>query len=259
MILHDQLNRKLQIAQTPERIVSLVPSITELLFDIGLGEFIVGRTKFCIHPKDILAVAKIGGTKNPDISKINALKPDLVISNKEENNIEDVEAIADFSPVYVSNINNINDLLGLIADLKIIFPNAITDEVINKLNLISQSKTQKIPIINTCYLIWQDPLMTVGGDTFINYMLEHYGFKNIFYDQKRYPSPTNDHIKSLKPEVIMLSSEPYPFGEKHINYYEKLFPYSKVILVDGEAFSWYGSRIIKTNDYLIKLYTSVLE
>lgn len=241
------------------RIVSLVPSLTELLVDLGLGSQLVGVTKFCVHPKDLKkSVAVVGGTKNPKHELIFQLEPTHIIANIEENNKEDVEAfrkMADVS-VHVSEIKNTDDLAALIKTYGVIF------SVENQAKQIS-SKVREValqfekefalkPEISVAYFIWKDPWMSVGNDTFINYMLELCKFKNCTSNQQRYPEVKLNEISN---EVVFLSSEPFPFQETHVEFFSHLN--STCFLVDGEFFSWYGSRFLHSFEYLKKLRNAV--
>ncbi len=228
-----------------KRIVSLVPSLTELLVDLGITDSLKGRTRFCIHPKkEIESIEIIGGTKNPNIDKIRTIKPDLVIANKEENIKSDVEAIQEFSEVLVTDISTIEDALFAI--------HFIADKLerMNKAeplirNILSELDfANEFTPIETGYFIWKDPWMSVGNDTYIHDVMETFGLLNVFGDQSRYPSITMDLLKDANPALILLSSEPFPFKEKHITEIRAYLPDSKIQLIDGEWFSWYGSRML---------------
>ena len=243
----------------PSRIISLVPSQTELLHYIGLQKETVAITKFCIHPAEWFATkTRVGGTKSLDIEKIISLKPDLIIANKEENIKEQIEALAIKFNVWVTDVNNFEDALAMIQDIgKLTGKEAET----LALNLFIKEqfallRTNKI-FINTAYLIWKDPCMTIGGDTFINNMLQLAGFKNIFADRLRYPEVTIDEIKNAECRLLFLSSEPYPFAQKHIDELQPYLPGVKIILADGEMFSWYGSRLLKVPGYLNELTAKI--
>ncbi len=247
----DQLSRKIVLPITPKRIVSLVPSITELLYDLGLYQNIVGRTKFCIHPKEPLkTVAKIGGTKNVNFDRVAALQPDLIIANKEENQKEQIEHLSEHFPVWISDISTFADAMEMIKQLGIILekPNEANAIIQQSTTLLSEIKKQKKQ--RAAYLIWQKPYMSIGKDTYIHDMLFHCGFENVFGDQIRYPTFTLAELKERQPEIILLSSEPFPFKQKHITELQQIFPNCIIQLADGEAFSWYGTRFLKTFSYL---------
>ena len=228
-----------------KRIVSLVPSLTELLIDLGLKNELVGRTKFCIHPEDIVTgIPSIGGTKNPDTAKILGLNPDLIIANKEENRKEDIEQLSEDVEVILTEIDTIVEALDWILKL-----GSKLDKTQESHNLVSEINAllQKVPESNpaqTAYFIWKDPWMTVGSDTYIHDVMSMYGLLNVFGNQTRYPITNFAELSRLNPELILLSSEPYPFKEKHISELQKVCPESKIELINGEWFSWYGSRMV---------------
>ena len=231
------------------KVVSLVPSITEALFDLGLTENeVVGRTKFCIHPEEkVKNVAIIGGTKNINIDKIKALQPDLILANKEENIKEQVESLMNDFKVIVTNVENIEDNYYLLKSLGTIFNKEEKAQLFNLkiYEVLSQAKINST--IKVAYLIWKNPYMTVGSDTFIHKILSEIGFENIFKNQTRYPEIKTEDL--AKADIIMLSSEPFPFKEKHIEELKEFYPDKKIMIVDGEAFSWYGTHIAKCGDY----------
>lgn len=238
------------------KVVSLVPSITEALFDLGLTEHeVVGRTKFCIHPSEkVKSITTVGGTKNIQIEKVKTLQPDLIIANKEENVKEQVEELRKYCKVLLTDVSTIEDNYYLLKNLGNIFGlkekaqeyNLATYEALN----LSLQKPIKV-----AYLIWKNPYMTIGKDTFIHHILKEMGFINIFEKDLRYPEVTAKDLSSA--EVIMLSSEPFPFKEKHITELKGIYPDKKVILVDGEAFSWYGTHIAKSKNYYQQLIDSL--
>ncbi|SIQ88114.1 ABC-type Fe3+-hydroxamate transport system, substrate-binding protein [Chryseobacterium sp. RU37D] len=239
------------------KVVSLVPSITEALFDLGLTENeIVGRTKFCIHPKEsVKNVAVIGGTKNISIDKIKALQPDLILANKEENIKEQIEALVNDFNVIVTNVENIEDNYYLLKNLGKIFHKEDKAQLFNHkiYDVLNQAKINST--IKTAYLIWKNPYMTVGSDTFIHKVLTEIGFENIFENQKRYPKIQTEDL--VQADIIMLSSEPFPFKEKHIEELREFYPDKRIMIVDGEAFSWYGTHIAKCENYFKDLVSEV--
>lgn len=248
MQYRDQMDRSISIEKIPERIVSLVPSQTELLVDLGLNDRIVGVTKFCVHPKGFKrGKAIIGGTKNFNFERIESLKPDLIIGNKEENYKDGILRLAEEYPVWMSDIYNLADALQMMQSLGEITGSRekstkIIDGISSGFNDVISRKGTAI------YLIWQNPMITVGFNTFIDDMLQKAGFENLII-KERYPEICREEILELNPGFILLSSEPYPFQEKHLADYSKLFPKIKVKVVDGEIFSWYGSRLLKAPEY----------
>lgn len=233
------------------KIVSLVPSLTELLFHLGLEDQIVGRTKFCIHPSEkVKPVPKIGGTKNVNIQKVLDLKPDLILANKEENTKADIEALRHGCKVHVTEIANYKEAISAMGDIGLM-TNSV-EQTTSLINEIESAFSLTTPINNkpkVCYLIWQNPYMSIGSDTYIHDMLRICGFNNICSDQTRYPTLNIEDIQTKRPDYIFLSSEPFPFKQKHIDALQIYLPESKIILVDGEYFSWYGSRMVGAAQY----------
>lgn len=253
-VFYDQMNKAVHLQQTPKRIISIVPSQTELLFDMGLDERVVGVTKFCIHPADkVKHIPKIGGTKQLNIEGIHKLNPDLIIANKEENEQSQVEELMKHYPVWISDIHNLPGALDMITRLgeitgKEVTANQIIENIAQQFTLIQPAK----PKLGVIYLIWRKPYMATGSDTFINSMLQLCGLENII-QAGRYPALTVDDIITLKPDVLLLSSEPYPFGQKHIDEFKQMLPNTRIELIDGELFSWYGSRLLHSAAYFNKL------
>ena len=253
------MGRHISLSQVPKRIISLVPSQTELLFDLGLEKEVVGLTKFCIYPGDkVKDKIKIGGTKSYRLDRIKELKPDLIIGNKEENDKKQVEALMKEYPVWMSDIKDLESALEMIEKLGLILEKS--NEAIQLSSKIKTAFT-KLPTTNrplkTAYFIWKKPYMVAGNGTFIQEMLHIAGFQNVFASQDRYPKTSLEELKSIQPEVILLSSEPYPFAQKHIDEFKKVCPNAIVRLVDGELFSWYGSRLLKAPSYFKQLLVEV--
>ncbi len=246
----DMLHRRVEIPKEKLRIISLVPSQTELLYALGLNSEIVGQTVFCIHPQDEFKHAiKVGGTKKVKYDLIDSLNPNLIICNKEENTQEIVETLALKYPVWVSDIVDLNSAIAMINSI-----GEIVDKHIEAQKIADTIKQnfQALPIFEpkTClYLIWKNPYMAAANGTFINEMLKYTGFTNVLNTQNRYPEISENEIKELNPQVVLLSSEPYPFREKHIIELQHLLPNSKILLVDGEMFSWYGNRLVNSPQY----------
>lgn len=257
-LITDQSGRSVDIPSFPQRIISLVPSQTELLYHLGLEERVTGITKFCVHPEQwFRSKTRIGGTKSVKHEVIKQLQPDLVLANKEENMRDQVEELARHYPVWVSDIHNLDTALDMIIQVglitgKLMMAEAIERDIHHNFQLFSQQATLHSPL-NTCYLIWRNPWMTIGGDTFIHDMLSRCGFQNIFGDHNRYPEVTIDTLRNKNCQLLLLSSEPYPFKENHIAELQQELPDTKIMLVDGEMFSWYGSRLLKAPDYFSEL------
>jgi ABC-type Fe3+-hydroxamate transport system substrate-binding protein len=248
-VVIDQVGRKVKIPNQPQRIVSLVPSQTELLCDLGLDERVAGITKFCVHPtKWFRTKTRIGGTKQLNFESISALNPDLIIANKEENNKEDIERLAKDYPVWVSDINNLDSALEMI---RLVGKVTSTDgsELVLEIERNFQQLKPIYPEQKTLYLIWKDPYMSAGSDTFIHDIMKRCGFENAI-SESRYPKLSEEAISELNPDLVLLSSEPYPFKKKHIQELQQLLPNAEIKLVDGEMFSWYGSRLNLVPSYL---------
>ncbi|MFD0993224.1 ABC transporter substrate-binding protein [Tenacibaculum geojense] len=260
----DQLKRKLIIKKPIQRIVSLVPSQTELLIDLGLEEKVVGITKFCIHPYYLKQNKKIvGGTKNIKINVIKKLNPDIILCNKEENTEEIVAECEKIAPVHVSDIYTLDDCLELIHQYGNLF-NCRTeaDKITQKINFkLNDFKTfiHNMPKKKVAYFIWRNPWMVAGNNNFINHLLTLNNFDNIYNSKSRYPEIELKKIRlEGDPDFVLLSSEPYPFKEEHAFEIGRFTHHAKTIFVDGEMFSWYGSRLLKAFDYFKKLHNRII-
>ena len=233
-----------------ESVVSLVPSQTELLFDLGLGERVVGITKFCIHPPEARQLAAVvGGTKNFNFEKIAALKPDLIIGNKEENYREGIEQLAAQYPVWISDISTLPEALAMIQQVGMLTGVRPAAEKMAAEIAASFATLAGPQLISAAYFIWRKPYMVAASGTFIDDMLRRAGFRNVFAGLGRYPEITAAQLATAAPERILLSSEPYPFKEKHLAEFQHICPAARVQVVDGELFSWYGSRLLKSATY----------
>jgi ABC-type Fe3+-hydroxamate transport system substrate-binding protein len=253
-VIRDQLGKEILLPSAPLRIVSVVPSQTELLFSLGLEEEVVGITKFCIHPHHWLrSKTRVGGTKNLNIASIRSLQPNLVIANKEENTREDVMAIETFCPVWTSDISSINDALDMIKRIgEFTGTSEKSSAIVNKI----RQEFSAIPnarIFRSAYLIWKNPWMATGGGTFINDMIKACGMKNVFEERDRYPVIELSSLAEMKIEILLLSSEPYPFKTSDLEQLKENLPKVKIMLVDGEVFSWYGSRMLQAPAYFRRL------
>ncbi len=257
----DQMGFQGTLPAPPQRIISLVPSQTELLFDLGLAERIVGITKFCIHPKErVDAVAKIGGTKQFKMEQIAALQPDLIIGNKEENYQEGIEALRQQYPVWMSDIQDLPQALAMIEAIGALTDTLaqaqkIANHIQKSFGMLEAYTANQAPAkpLRVAYLIWRKPYMAAGGATFIHHLLERCAYENVFAAQERYPAITEAMLQEAAPDEIFLSSEPYPFGQKHIAELQAYCPQARIRLVDGELFSWYGSRLQKSVPYFLDL------
>ena len=252
------MGRKVQLPAPPLRIVSLVPSQTELLADLHLGEAVVGITKFCVHPEDWFRnKPRVGGTKKVKLDVIRKLSPNLIIGNKEENTPEDIKALEKDYPVWMSDIEDLDDALEMIRTVGLLTNRQpAAEELAGQIQgafIKLNQYTQRLSPTSAAYLIWRGPYMVAGRETFIDYMLQQAGFRNVFKRERRYPEVRLDDIAAREPAVILLSSEPYPFKDKHIAEIQAVCPTSEIRLVDGELFSWYGSRLLKSPDYFRSL------
>ena len=235
------------------KIVSLVPSITETLFDFGLTEHqVAGRTKFCIHPAaKVKTVPVIGGTKNLHLDKITALKPDLIIANREENQKDQVEQLMKTGNVWVTDVGTLRDNEDFITLLgeKLGRPD-VSAEYNHRISAVF-SGLQPVRPLKVAYLIWKNPYMSIGTDTFIHEVLTRLGFQNVFAGYRRYPEVTPEMLEEA--DVIFLSSEPFPFSDRHATELREQFPGKTVITVDGEAFSWFGTHLAQCGPYFREL------
>ncbi|MCZ7557585.1 MAG: helical backbone metal receptor [Bacteroidia bacterium] len=272
-VIFDARGRVFSPLHRPVRIVSLVPSLTELLFDLGLSnDEIVGRTKFCIHPDEaVRAVPIVGGTKTVHVQRVLALRPDLVVANREENEratVEELEAADPSVPVFVTNPGNIEESLDLVHNFGGLFrartdANAVRlrlDTILAQLYGCSRGRV--------VYLIWRQPYMTITPVTYIHSVLEHLGYHNVVSNAwladrygsggeiPRYPRITISDIADLSPDKVLFSSEPFPFAEKHVDHFKRELVRKGIRLpdcsiVDGELFSWYGSRLLHLTHFNI--------
>lgn len=258
----DQLLREITFSYPPKRIISLVPSLTELLFDLGLDKEVVGLTKFCIHPIDKFArCIKVGGTKKVNIDLIKELQPDLIIANKEENTLVDIEQLAALLPVWISDVNTLENAKHTILQIGELVDRQ--PEASYLIHLISAgfSDLQTLALERgidkkVAYLIWKKPYMAAGMNTYISDILALNGMRNVI-KSSRYPEVDLSELASLKPELVFLSSEPYPFGDQHVQEIQNVLPDSKIMLVDGEMFSWYGSRLVKAVQYFFEFQKEI--
>ena len=250
----DQMGRHISVSYPPQKIISLVPSQTELLFDLGLEQEIIGITMFCIHPKERFKKSnKIGGTKTLDLQKIRALKADLIIGNKEENDRKQIEELMQDYPVWMSDIETLPDALKMINQIgELTNCRDRAAQIAVRINEQFSNLNRKDKPVRVAYFIWKDPYMVAGKQTFIDDILSRGGFDNVF-NEDRYPEININWLVELNPEVIFLSSEPYPFNDEHVKEIKKTFPNARVSIVDGEMFSWYGSRLLLSPAYLASL------
>jgi len=249
----DQTGELITLDAVPQRIVSLVPSQTELLHSLGLAANVVGITKFCVHPEYWRKEKKVvGGTKILKFKTIDELNPDLIIANKEENNLPDVERLREKYPVFVSDVFDLKSALQMISSIGVV--TGTLEKALNLNEAIAEKFKQLLPSTHyrTLYLIWRKPYIAVGKGTFIDDMMLRCSLNNVVIAD-RYPNLKIDEIIDLNPELVLFSSEPYPFKEHHMNEIAAALPNAKMQLVDGEPFSWYGSRMLYSVEYFNKL------
>lgn len=259
LIFKDQCGREIQLQDFPLRIVSTVPSQTELLCSLGLENNIVGITAYCVHPKNLLFDKPvIGGTKDLQIEQILKLKPDLIIANKEENVKPQIEKLAETIPVWISDVETLEQGLDLISKIGDITGKKIEAEDLLTQIYIEKKVLKKTPPLRTLYFIWKEPFMTAGKSTYIGDILDFNGLKNSApTNEERYPQIAFDKLEDLDPELILLTSEPYSFSTKEAHELAVKFPNALVKIVDGEMFTWYGSRVLLAMKYFQKLTTEL--
>ncbi len=253
----DQIGNKIKLQQRPKRIISLVPSQSEFLWDLGLHKKLVGITKFCIHPNEMFkSIERVGGTKKVNIDKIRALKPDLIIGNKEENERSDIELLQKEFSVWMSDIYDFEDAFKMMLSIgKIVGKEKEAEKISEKIRNLLPKVKNIFKGQSTAYFIWYKPYMVIAKNTFIDHTLNYIGLKNAFKNAERYPEISDEQLITASPEFCFLSSEPFPFKEKHLKELRDKLPNSKIVIVDGEIFSWYGSRLLHFANYVEQLRT----
>jgi ABC-type Fe3+-hydroxamate transport system substrate-binding protein len=253
----DQMGRPVIIPAVPQRIISLVPSQTELLFDLGLAEQVVGVTKFCVHPAGAQKKPSVGGTKQFRFEQIEQLRPDLILGNKEENYEEGINQLAEKYPVWMSDIKTLAHALEMINQVgqltgRTAAAQALAQEIEQQFKALPVGRPWRV-----AYFIWQKPYMVAGQDTFIQAILEKCGWVNVLaHLPGRYPEVTAEQIAQAEPDFLLLSSEPFPFAAKHQQQFAEMFQ-RPAVLVNGEFFSWYGSRLRLAPSYFHQLQTTL--
>lgn len=254
----DALGRRVVLPDRPQRIVSLVPSITDLLHALELGDRVAGITRFCERPEHWRETKTIvGGTKDVKADVVADLQADLVLANREENEKADVDAIisASNAPVYVTDVETVPDATDMIRSVGALTGTAETAQEMADTIDARFADLQPKATHRAAYLIWRDPYMSVGHDTFIHDVMQRAGFENVFSGETRYPTVTLDEIAAREPDVVLCSSEPFPFHQKE-RFTEEIrdaLPNTSVDIVDGQIFSWYGPRLLETSAYLHEL------
>ena len=231
---------------SPKRIVSLCPSLTETVFALGAGERLVGRTKFCIRPhgRELEAVPKIGGTKTPDLNAIRDLWPDCVFAVKEENMPHHLEKIATFTDAVVYDVKNVKSALNMIRSLQTILrvESALADVVAENWETVRGIMSGK-----AACLVWKNPYMVAGGDTYIHSVMTHLGLENVFAERTRYPEVAEVELGAA--ELLLLPTEPYPFRDVHVRELDEKHPNVRKAIVDGQMMTWYGARMVSAAGY----------
>ncbi|MBA2613674.1 MAG: ABC transporter substrate-binding protein [Bacteroidetes bacterium] len=255
----DQIGSVIKLAAKPKRIVSIVPSQSEFLWDIGLRDELVGITKFCIHPdKMYMNTERVGGTKKLNINKIRALKPDLIIGNKEENEKADIELLQKEFNVWMSDIYTFEDAFKMMHDLgDILDKKSSTKKIVEEIKRSLPEVKNIFAGESAAYFIWYNPYMFAAKNTFIDHVLNYVGLKNAISHLKRYPKLSQEQLQMIDPDLCLLSSEPFPFKVKHIKELRDILPNANSVIVDGEIFSWYGSRLLHLCAYVKDLKKQV--
>jgi len=250
----DDFGQTLVFEKAPERIVSLVPSITETLIELGAGNRVVGITNYCIHPaRAVDDIPRVGGTKGASLEKIDALRPDLVITNREENRKRRIDALREKYPVYVTYPRTVEQALKIVADLGTLTRTSAKAAEIAE--TCDQIVTSTDPVVRgnpfpTACLIWRDPWMAVGADTYISDLLGTFGFRNVFTrDDGRYPEVSLGTIAERGTDVIILPNEPYAFAEPDRRQIDSSLTEKgrkvRILLVDGSYLTWFGYRTMQ--------------
>lgn len=256
--VQDHLGREVNYSFPPKRIISLCPGITDTLLSLNLDHEVVGRTRYCIHPAEKVGqIQVVGGTKEIKMERIRELKPDLVIAEKEENTKEIVDEVSKHYPVYVAEVQSIDESFRMIHDIgEITNKNNEAASLIEKIKSGFESLPTK-PGKRVAYVIWKKPYMVVGGNTYINSLLERMGFENPFTQlEGRYPAVTTEQFQQAKLDYLFLATEPFPFKEKHIEEFQEFLPKVKPMIIDGEMF-WYGPRMHEAVTYFKEFYKNI--
>ena len=240
MIIRDSLGHDFDFTTPPRRVVSLVPSLTESLFDLGAGAAVVGITDWCIFPPG-LNLPRVGGTKNPRVEAIRTLEPDLVYVNVEENLKRHADAIAAFAPVFATEPKSVDNVASLIATL-----GAIHDRRGRAGELVAQLNEARFATAPFTFLvpIWKAPWMWCGGDTYVSSLVESAGGRNLLRGRERYPAMDLDCALALEPDIIFLPDEPYEFTPEDAAVIRESSKARVVGPFPGHLFTWHGTRTI---------------
>lgn len=239
-MISDTLGHVIQL-QNFRRIISLVPSWTEFICDIGSENSLVGRTSYCVEPSTISHLPSVGGTKNPDINLIDELEPDLIIGNKEENKVIDINNIRVMNiPVFMTSAINVADALDEMGKIEflLIKSRKLTRKIEDDMSSIEPF------LFSFLYLVWYDPIMVAGHNTYISKLLEFHGGKNVIDPkQDRYPKIKLADLANIEPDILILPDEPYEFTAKEITELENYMEGTRIMQIDGKTTSWYGTRM----------------
>jgi len=243
----DQIGTTVILDGPARRIVSLVPSQTAWFHALGLDDEMVGITRFCTLPDHWHKTkTRVGGTKDVHLDQVSALAPDLIVANREENVREQVEALSKIAPVWTSDVHDLDSAVGMMRGTAGLVGRENEAEALIEEMLIRFANMAPLGHpLRTAYIIWKDPWMIVGGDTFIHDMMSRCGLVNVFADRKRYPQTGLNELAAKHCELILLSSEPYPFKEQDRDRLAALFPGVRVECTDGVPFSWYGGPLLQ--------------
>lgn len=254
----DHLGRELSYSFPPKRIISFCPAITETMYHLHLQKEVVGRTRFCIHPQpEVNEAINVGGTKDMKLDRIHDVKPDFIIAEKEENTKEMVEELEKHYPVFVFEIQTYDDALRMIQDL-----GDITNRMTEAQRMIFDinTKFKQLPHMKNArvaYVIWKNPYMVVGKNTYIQSLLQKMGFVNPFIDYEgRYPAISEEDLWDAQLDYLFLATEPFPFQEKHVKEFRKQLPHTKPMIIDGEMF-WYGAKMLEAVHYFKETFTKI--
>lgn len=254
MSFRDQVGRAVSLKPPARRIVSLVPSQTELLFDLGVGDRVVGVTRYCVEPARARERAEtVGGTKRVHLDRVRALEPDLVLANREENTPEIVETLEAEAPVWVSDVRTLGDALAMIRSVgELVGRESEARELAERAGSVVR-ETESDRHWRVAYPVWTDPWHVAAGDTFIDHMLARAGLLNVFGDLSRYPHVDGELLSERRTEVLLLPDEPFPFDASHVRELSERYPTVRVVALDGKIFSWYGSRLLRFRDDVLRL------
>ncbi len=252
----DQMGRRIDLSAYPKRIVSLVPSLTELLFDLGLTDEIIGVTDYCVYPQaEVAKRVKVGGPKDVRFAVIDRLAPDLIIGNKEENDRERIHQLAEHYPVWMSDISNVDDALKMIKGIgDLVNQGKAAAQLVSEIERELSAFPTFGPLA-AAYVIWQNPYMAAGGGTYINSLLRAFGFINIFEEKAPYPQIKLPELE--RADVILLATEPYVFTDAEVDIFRKRFPRQNVRLIDGTMLAWYGSRLRLAPAYMRRMWENL--